>query len=266
MLNIVLYGCNGAMGRETGSLIFEEKDVCVCAGVDSMIKKAQTAMPYMNYPVFKSLYEIDSCIIDKADVIIDFSTAQAADSLLDFVEKKHIPLVMCTTGLKSRQLKKVEDISLSSPILRSANMSLGINLLTKLVAEAAKTLYDSGFDIEIIEKHHRRKLDAPSGTALLLADSIDAELNNRLGYIYDRSGRHEPRHDDEIGISSVRGGGIVGEHEVIFAGMDEVVSIKHTAFSRRIFAQGALKAAIFLLSKSNGLYSMNDVINSSYNV
>ncbi len=208
------------------------------------------------YPVFKS---IGLCDIG-ADVVIDFSNAQAIDGLLDYCMEKKLPCVLCTTGLSEAQLQKVEEAGEKTAVLKSANMSLGINLLLKLLKDAAGILAPAGFDIEIVEKHHNKKVDAPSGTALALADSINEELDNAYEYIYDRSGRREKRPVKEIGLSAVRGGTIVGEHDVIFAGADEVITFSHTAYSKAVFGKGAIQAAKFLAGKPAGKYDMSDVV------
>ena len=196
-----------------------------------------------------------------ADVIIDFSNASAVDGLLDYCVAKKVPCVLCTTGLSEALLKKVEDASKEVAILKSANMSLGINLLMKLLKEASAVLANAGFDIEIVEKHHNQKLDAPSGTAIALADAINEEFDGAYEYIYDRSQRRAKRDAKEMGISAVRGGTIVGEHDVIFAGQDEVVTFSHTAYSRAVFGKGAIEAAKFLAGKAAGMYQMSHVIN-----
>ena len=195
-----------------------------------------------------------------ADVIIDFSIAKAVDALLDYCVEKQVPVVLCTTGLSEEQLQKVADAAGKVAVLKSANMSLGINMLLKLVKEATAILAPAGFDIEIVEKHHNLKVDAPSGTALALADSINDELNNTYEYVYDRSQTREKRKTNEIGISAVRGGTIVGDHDVIFAGEDEVITFNHRAYSKAVFAKGAIQAAKFLAGKSAGMYDMSDVI------
>jgi 4-hydroxy-tetrahydrodipicolinate reductase len=192
--------------------------------------------------------------------MIDFSNFRAVDGLLDFCVEKGLPLVLCTTGLSETQLAKVKEASGKIAILRSANMSVGINLLMKLLKEAAAKLAPAGFDMEIVEKHHNRKIDAPSGTAIALGESMNEALDGAYHFVYDRSQRHEKRDPKEIGISAVRGGNIVGEHEIIFAGQDEVIEFKHTAYSRAIFAKGALEAAKYLAGKPAGLYDMSDVI------
>ena len=208
------------------------------------------------YPVFTDIHECKT----EADVLIDFSSAKAADALLDYCVERSLPVVLCTTGLSEEQLAKVEETAKKIPVLKSANMSLGINTLMKLIQDAAKVLATAGFDMEIVEKHHRLKLDAPSGTALALADSLNEAMDNQYHYVYDRSQRRQQRDDKEIGISAVRGGTIVGEHEVIFAGTDEVIEFKHTAYSKAIFGKGAIEAAKYLAGKPAGRYDMADVI------
>lgn len=250
MIRMIMHGCNGAMGQTVARIATEDSDVSIVAGVDIRAEK------HNEFPVYASLSEVK----EEADVIVDFASAQAADSLLLFGRKKKIPVVLCTTGLSSKQLELVEESAKETAILRSANMSLGINLLFKLVAEAAKTLAEAGFDMEIVEKHHNQKMDAPSGTALALADSLNGVLKEEYSYVCDRSQKREKRSRKEIGISSVRGGSIVGEHDVIFAGNDEVITIRHTAYSKAIFAKGAVAAAKFLAGKKAGLYTMADVV------
>lgn len=250
MVKILMHGCCGAMGRVITGLAAGREDLKIVAGVD----RAQDDT--LGYPVFESLEQCDV----EVDAVIDFTAAPAVDHLLDYCVEKKIPVVLCSTGLSEEQVKKVQESAKQTAVLRSANMSLGVNLLLKLVKDAAKTLAGADFDIEIVEKHHNRKLDAPSGTALALADSINEAMDDRYHYQYDRSTRHQKRDKNEIGISAVRGGSIVGEHDVIFAGQDEVVTISHTAYSRAIFGKGALEAAKFLAGKPAGLYDMADVI------
>ena len=211
------------------------------------------------YPVFTSLAECDV----QADVVIDFSNAAAVDELLDVCVEKTLPVVLCTTGLSEEQLAKVKEAGEKVAVLRSANMSLGVNLLMKLLKDAAKVLAPAGFDIEIVEKHHNQKVDAPSGTALALADAMNNALEENYEYKYDRSQERKKREKYEIGIQAVRGGNIVGEHEVIFAGTDEVIEFKHTAYSKAIFGKGAIEAAKFLSGKPAGFYDMSDVIQSA---
>ena len=249
MVGVILHGCNGRMGQMLSELISKDEEMKVVAGIEPSGEAKN------DYPVYKSFDELK----ETADVIIDFSTASAIDGLLDYCEKTHTPLVLCSTGLSEAQLGRVERLAKVSAVLVSANMSLGINVLLKLLKNVTKTLYGNGFDIEIVEKHHNQKRDAPSGTALALADVMKEELDD-ISYNLDRSKERKKRERNEIGISAVRGGTIVGEHEVIFAGTDEVIQIKHTAYSRAIFAKGAMSAAKFLRGKSAGKYSMSDVI------
>ena len=250
MTRIIMHGCNGMMGRTITRLADESDKVEIVAGIDLNGEKLS------HYPVFKRL---DECNVE-ADVIIDFSTATAIDNLLDYCIRTHMPAVICTTGLSDDQVKKITEAATETPILRAANMSLGINTLFKLLESAASVLSPAGFDMEIVEKHHNKKVDAPSGTALALADVLKATAGVDHYYVYDRSSTREKRDPKEIGISAVRGGTIVGEHEVFFAGEDEVVTIKHTAYSKAVFAKGAIEAAIFLAEKDKGLFDMQDVI------
>ncbi len=250
MTKILLHGCNGRMGRMITELVRNDADAEIVAGVDSYTGVAN------DYPVYDSIEKCDS----DADVVIDFSNAGAVDALLDHCVEKKVPVVLCTTGLSEAQLAKVQEASGKTAILKSANMSMGINLLLKLLKDAAKVLGNAGYDIELVERHHNQKLDAPSGTALALADSVNEALNGEYHYVYDRSQVRQKRDEKEIGISAVRGGTIVGEHEVIFAGTDEVIEFKHSAYSRNVFAKGAVEAAKFLAGKETGMYDMSDVI------
>jgi len=243
-------GCNGKMGQVITGIIAEDAQAEIVAGIDVYdgIKNP--------YPVFSNIAD---CNVD-ADVIIDFSNAKAIDGLLDYVEAKKIPVVLCTTGLSEEQLQRVEKVSKEVAVLKSANMSLGINTIMKLLQQAVQVFAPAGYDVEIVEKHHNQKLDAPSGTAIALADSMNEVMDHQYEYIYDRSQRRQKRDAKELGISAVRGGTIVGEHEVIFAGTDEVIEIKHTAYSKAVFAKGAVEAAKFLAGKPAGLYDMSHVI------
>ena len=250
MVKIIMHGCNGHMGQVISGIVEKDPDAEIVAGIDIADQGKNS------YPVFT---DIDACQVE-ADAIIDFSSAKAADALLDYCVERSLPVVLCTTGLSEEQLAKVEDTAKKIPVLKSANMSLGINTLMKLIQDAAKVLATAGFDMEIVEKHHRLKLDAPSGTALALADSLNEAMDNQYHYVYDRSQRRQQRDDKEIGISAVRGGTIVGEHEVIFAGTDEVIEFKHTAYSKAIFGKGAIEAAKYLAGKPAGRYDMADVI------
>lgn len=250
MTKVIMNGCNGKMGQCITGICAQDEEVSIVAGIDVYdgIKN--------DYPVFSSIRE---CNVE-ADVIIDFSNAKAVDELLDYCVEKQIPVVLCTTGLSPEQLQKVAEASEKVAILKSANMSLGINTLMELLKKAALVFAPAGFDMEIVEKHHNQKLDAPSGTALALADSMNEALDNAYEYKYDRSQERKKRDQYEIGISAVRGGTIVGDHEVIFAGQDEVIEFKHTAYSKAVFGKGAVEAAKFLKGKKPGHYEMADVI------
>ena len=250
MVKVIMHGCNGHMGQVITGMIKDDPEAEIVAGIDLVDNRDN------GYPVYTNIWDCDV----KADVIIDFCSAKAVDTLLDFSAERQIPVVLCTTGLSEEQLKKVEETSKKVAVLKSANMSLGINLLMKLVKEAAQKLAAAGFDMEIVEKHHHFKVDAPSGTALALADSINEGLDHAYHYVYDRSQRREQRDAKEIGISAIRGGTIVGEHDVIFAGTDEVITFQHTAYSKSLFAKGAVSAAKFLAGKEPGWYQMADVI------
>ena len=250
MVRAIMHGCNGKMGQVITGLVKNDAEIEFVAGVDAYMGISNT------YPVFES---IEKCDV-KADVIIDFSNAKAVDNLLDYCVEKQVPVVLCTTGLSEEQLVKVEEASKKVAVLKSANMSLGVNLLMKILNDAAKVLAPAGYDIELVEKHHNLKVDAPSGTALALADSINEAMDNEYTYVYDRSQVREKRSQKEIGISAVRGGTIVGDHEVIFAGTDEVIEFKHTAYSKAVFGKGAVEAAKFLAGKPAGRYDMSNVI------
>lgn len=250
MVKVIMHGCNGKMGQMITGLIAADEEIEIVAGIDAY---GEIKNPY---PVFRSTTECDV----EADAVIDFSNSVAIDGLLEFCAAKKIPCVLCTTGLSPEQIEKVNEASEQVAILRSANMSLGINMLLKLLKEATGILAPAGFDIEIVEKHHNQKLDAPSGTALALADSINEELDNSYKYVYDRSQIREKRTRKEIGISAVRGGTIVGDHDVIFAGTDEVITFSHRAYSKAVFGKGAIQAAKFLAGKPAGMYDMSDVV------
>ena len=250
MVKVILHGCNGKMGRMITGICKEDDGVEIVAGIDVFDGVENT------YPVFS---QITDCEVP-ADVIVDFTNAGAVDALLSYSADKKLPLVLCSTGLSEEQLAGVQKTAERTAILKSANMSLGVNTLIDLLKKAASVFAPAGFDIEIVEKHHNQKLDAPSGTALALADAVNEALPDTYTYTYDRSGRRQKREKQEIGISSVRGGSIVGEHEVIFAGTDEVITLQHTAYSRAVFAKGAVEAAKFLAGKDEGMYDMADVI------
>ncbi len=252
MVKAIMHGCNGHMGQVITGLIREDAEIEIVAGIDLVDCRDN------GYPVYTNIKDCDV----EADVIIDFASAKATDPLLAYGVERQIPMVLCTTGLTEEQLEAVEEASKKVAVLKSANMSLGVNMLLKLLKDAAGILAPAGFDIEIVEKHHNRKVDAPSGTALALADSINKSLGNVYEYKFDRSQTREKRDKKEIGISAVRGGTIVGDHDVIFAGTDEVVTFSHTAYSRAIFGKGAVQAAKFLAGKPAGHYQMSHVINA----
>jgi 4-hydroxy-tetrahydrodipicolinate reductase len=250
MTKVIMHGCNGKMGQMITNIIAAEEDIEIVAGVDASDHIKNT------YPVFTNIAQCDAA----ADVVIDFCSAAAVDALLDYCAEKQIPCVLCTTGLSEAQLAHVDEAAKKVAVLKSANMSLGVNMLLKLLKNAAQVLVPAGFDIEIVEKHHNLKVDAPSGTALALADSINEEFDNQFEYVYDRSGKRERRTDKEIGIGAVRGGTIVGDHDIIFAGEDEVITFSHRAYSKALFGKGAVQAAKFLKGKPAGKYDMKDVI------
>jgi 4-hydroxy-tetrahydrodipicolinate reductase len=250
LVNVILHGCNGKMGRVVTKLIESDPEMNLVAGIDENKDK------YTNsFPVYADPF---SCK-EKADVLIDFSHYSALPNLLKYCLDNKLPLVIATTGLNEENIESLEKASQSIPIFRTANMSLGVNVVTDLAKKAAHVLSDA-FDIEIIEKHHNKKVDSPSGTAYLIADAIKEVFNGEKSYVYGRHGKNDKRNTTDIGIHAVRGGSIVGEHTVIFAGPDEIIEIKHTALSKDIFALGAIRAAKFLMHQQNGLYNMNDLL------
>lgn len=251
MTKILMHGCNGKIGRAITRLIKEQEDIEIVAGVDPYLELPNT------YPVFANVNE---CNVT-TDVVIDFSTASAVRPLIDYCLNQKLPAVICTTGLSEEDTTYLKEASKHIPIFFSANMSLGVNLLIALAKRATEILGDSGFDIEIIEKHHNQKIDAPSGTALAIADAINDTLNHEYTYCYDRSTIRERRPKKEIGIHAVRGGTIVGEHDILFAGNDEFITLSHQATSKEVFANGAIKAAKFLAHKAPGLYNMDHLLN-----
>lgn len=248
MINVLVNGCNGKMGQEVINQIESDKDFLVLAGFD------REDLGNTSFPVYNNI----SSITVKPDVIIDFSVPVATLNILEYAKQHSIPMVIATTGFSDEQLEILEEYSKYIPIFKSANMSYDINLMAKLLAQIAPILKNS--DIEIIETHHNRKIDAPSGTALLLADSINKSLNNSMEYNFDRFSNREKRKENEIGFSSIRGGNIVGEHTVKFYSPYETFEITHTSYSRSVFAEGALKAAKFIISKEAGLYNMDDLL------
>ena len=250
MTNIILSGSNGRMGQAISRLA-EESDNCrIVCGFDINTKQLN------DYPVYDNYNDFDG----SADVIIDFSNPANFEKLMAYATGKKLPVVVCTTGLSKEQIALLAETSKVIPLFYSANMSLGVNLIIELASRAAKLL-EGSFDIEIIEKHHNQKLDAPSGTALAIADAISESLENAPEYVYDRHSVRKKREPNEIGIHAVRGGTIVGEHSVIFAGNNEVIELNHSATSREVFAVGAIRAGIFLANKPVGMYSMKDLVN-----
>ncbi|MFP3156288.1 4-hydroxy-tetrahydrodipicolinate reductase [Lachnospiraceae bacterium ZAX-1] len=250
MIKIIMHGCNGKMGQVITGMCKEDVAVEIVAGIDPSDHISN------EYPVFS---KIEKCDI-LADVIIDFASSGAIDNLLDYSVEKQIPVVVCTTGLSKEQLDAIEEAAKKVAVLKSANMSLGINTLLDLLQKAVKVLAPAGFDIEIVEKHHNQKVDAPSGTALAMADSMNDAMEQAYHYQYDRTKERCKRDKKEIGIQAVRGGNIVGEHDVIFAGTDEVITFSHTAYSKAVFGKGALEAAKYLAGKPAGRYEMKHVI------
>lgn len=250
MVRILLSGCNGRMGQVITKIARYREDVKIAAGYD-----VNDSLPN-DYPVFTQL---DQCNVS-VDVIVDFSHPDALPQVLNHALSGKIPLVVATTGISEDQVAKLKEAAQSIPVLFSANMSLGVNLLLELAQKAAKLLYGN-FDIEIVERHHNQKIDAPSGTALAIADAINQSLPEKYRYVYDRHTRRVKRSKDEIGIHAIRGGNIAGDHTVIFAGNDEIIELRHTANSREIFGVGALKAAVFLHDKAPGFYTMKDLLN-----
>ena len=251
MVKIILVGCSGKMGRVISNSIINFENLSIVAGVD----KASLNSPF---PVFES---IGKCNVD-ADVILDFSRPDALETLISYAENKNLPLVLCTTGYTDEQLISIDEASKIIPLFRSANMSIGINVLNNVLKKVSQLLFKD-FDIEIIEKHHNQKIDSPSGTAILLANTIKNSISYETEYVYGREGNAK-RLDKEIGIHSVRGGNIVGDHEVIFAGSGETIEFKHAAMSRDVFAIGALRACEYMQGKTKGKYTMDDVLNLNF--
>lgn len=252
MIKLMLHGCNGKIGRAITRLVQDNDEVKIAVGIDPFTDVPNT------YPVFPT---IQACDID-VDVIVDFSTASAVRPLIDYAVSRNTPAVICTTGLSEEDIVYLKEASQKVPIFFSANMSLGVNLLISLAKRAAEILGTSGFDIEIIEKHHNQKIDAPSGTALAIADAINDTLDHAYHYKYDRSTVREKRKPNEIGIHAIRGGTIVGEHDILFAGNDEFVTLSHQATSKEVFATGAIRAALFLADQPTGLYNMDQLLDA----
>lgn len=249
MTSILLSGANGKMGRVISRCVEERPDCRIAAGIDL------NTNPYSDFPIYSSWQDCG----EKADVIIDFSNPAALEGILSYAKQGKIPAVIATTGFQPGQIQMIREAAQEIPVFFSFNMSLGVNLLVSLAKKAAEVL-GGQFDIEIIEKHHNQKIDAPSGTALMLADAINDTMDHTQKYMYDRHAQRKKRDKNEIGIHAVRGGTIVGEHEVIFAGHDEILSLKHQAMSKEIFAVGAVNAAVFLKGQPAGLYDMSKMV------
>lgn len=249
MINVTICGCSGHMGKVINDIISKRDDCSVCAGIDKVTEK------YADFPIVSNPNDLEV----KPDVIIDFSHPSVLDSLLDYCLTNGVPVVLATTGYSDEQIAKIQKAGTQIPVFFTFNMSLGINLLSELCKKATEVLGNQ-FDIEIIEKHHNQKIDAPSGTAIMIANTINKELENKYTYTYDRHSVRQKRGKTEIGMHSVRGGTIVGEHEVIFAGRDEIISLKHEALSKEVFAVGAVNAAMFISDKGAGLHDMSEMI------
>ncbi len=248
-IKILLFGCFGSMGRVISEKVKEDDNFSITAGIDNSYEK-------IDFPVYKNISEVK----ENVDVIVDFSSPRSLENIIDFGIKNNIPLVLATTGYTEIELQMIEKASEKIPIFKTANMSYGVNIMAKILKEIT-SLMEKDYDIEIIEKHHNKKVDSPSGTAKMLKNVISSELKKKQDYVYGRIGSDTKRKNNEIGIHAVRGGTISGEHLVLFAGEDEVLEIKHSAQSKRLFAKGALKASSYIVMKEKGLYNMNDLIN-----
>lgn len=249
MTNIVICGANGKMGKTIYSCIHERNDCKVVAGIDIYTEQ------YADFPIVDAPDKLPV----KADVIIDFSNPASLNALLDYCLSTGTPVVLASTGYNNEQINQIKNAAQQIPVFFTFNMSLGINLLVQLAKKAASVLGNQ-FDIEIVEKHHNQKLDAPSGTAIMLANAINETLDNSKHYVYDRHSRRQKREKSEIGMHAIRGGTIVGEHDIIFAGHDEVITLSHSAASKTVFAEGSINAAVFLREQSAGLYDMSALV------
>lgn len=249
MINVILSGCSGQMGKAITEVAAKDENVVIICGFDKFTDCDR------GYPIYSDFDEYDG----PCDAIIDFSNPAALSSVLRYAKKRKLPAVIATTGLSEDQILEINEAAKEIPVFRSANMSLGVNLLVELVKKAAEVL-NNNFDIEIIEKHHNLKVDAPSGTALMLADAVNEVVDSSLNYTYDRHSVRRQRDKKELGIHSIRGGTIVGEHDVIFAGNDEIITLSHTATSKKVFAEGAIKAVQYIVNCKPGMYDMKSVI------
>ncbi len=247
MIKLILCGCDGHMGKVIADYVSEMDNFEIVAGMDRANSHGY------DFPVFEDINEFEGV----ADAMIDFSNPSTLEKVLKYTTERNVPLVEASTGFSSDEISKIHEASKKTAILYSGNMSLGINVLLSLAKKAASAL--EGFDIEIIEKHHNKKVDAPSGTAFMIAKAIEGELEEENEFVYGRQGNDTKRKPNEIGIHAVRGGTIVGEHTVIFAGVDEIIEIKHSAMSKKVFAVGSINAAKFLVGRESGLYNMDDL-------
>lgn len=250
MINLLISGANGRMGKKVYEASLLSEDITAVCGID-----IKDDLSNSSFPVYARFENVEN----KIDVVVDFSAPANLDNVLDFCLKNGVPAVLCATGYTQEQVEKIKETANKIAVFRSGNMSLGVNVLIDIVKKTAKALY--GFDVEIIEKHHNNKVDAPSGTALMLADAVK-DVQNDKTYVYGRNGICGKRNPNEIGIHAVRGGNIVGEHDVIFAGNFETITLSHQATDRSVFAEGAIKAAKYIVNKKVGLYNMSDVINN----
>lgn len=250
MIKVIVNGCNGKMGSVLIKLLTQEKEMEIVAGIDKNISKYNSIFPVYSH--------ISECL-EKGDIVIDFSHYSALPDLIDYCVNTKTPLLTATTGVNGDITTKLIDAAKQIPIFQTANMAVGVNVITQLAQQASKTLGNT-FDIEIIEAHHNKKVDSPSGTAYMIANAINEVLENRMEFIYGRHGKADIRKSTDIGIHAIRGGTIPGEHTIIFAGPDEIIQIKHTALSKDIFALGAIKATKFLVLQKNGFYNMNDIL------
>lgn len=252
MVKIAITGANGKMGKVIANLVSQRDDCVVTAGIDI------NDTPNENFPVVKNFFDIK----EKPDVIIDFSHPSALEGLLSYCTMNSVPLVAATTGYTQEQIASIKKAAEQIPVFFTFNMSLGINLLVELAKRAVNVLGGS-FDIEIVEKHHNLKKDAPSGTAIMIAEAINKELDNKMQYVYDRHSVRKQREANEIGMHAIRGGTIVGEHDIIFAGHDEVITLSHSAASKEVFANGSINAAVYLSTCEKGLYDMSDLLSNT---
>lgn len=250
MTKLLLCGCAGKMGAAVRNTVKERRDCRIVAGVDRVPAE-------LDFPVYQDI----GAVTEPVDVVVDFSHPTALDSILRYCKANQAAAVLCTTGYSQEQAQAVESAARELPLFYSRNMSLGINLLMEL-AKTAESVLGEGFDVEIVEAHHNQKIDAPSGTALMLADAVNQVRENRMKYTYDRHSQRRKRETAELGIHSVRGGTIVGEHQVIFAGQHEVITLSHSAQSKELFAVGAVNAAVFMAGRGPGLHDMGHLVRS----